>query len=372
MLKTNFMGIELKNPIIVSAGPWNGDGIKLRENLRAGAGAVITETIVSDPFSKISSQLAYDGNGLQNIRFYSTFHLERWKEEMKIAKSDGGIVIASISGNTSSEIVYLAQKLQSFGADGIEISLSSPLGQGIEIPSSNKNLVFTIVRDVMCSVKIPVMIKLTQNVTNISEIARAAKNAGITGISAINTIRCILGIDIEKGEPLLPTYGGYSGPPIKPIGLASVAAIAQSVDIPICGVGGIQNYKNAIEYMMVGASAVQIGTAVMLNGSSVISEIVNNLEKWVSQKEIENISDICGIALKHLKPLDELLLDPMICNADNEQDCNVDCNLCIRRCLERAIDRKENYIYVDNEKCIGCGLCIFDCPLDKLKIVNTF
>ena len=368
MLETNFMGLNLKNPVIISAGPWNGNGKKLRNNLRAGAGAVITETIVSDPYSKTGEQIAFNGKGLQNIRFYSRFQLERWKEELKIAKSDGGIVIASISGHSPSEITYLAKKLEKYGADGIEISLSSPLGEGVEIPCSDSEFVFNVVNDVSKNIKIPVMVKLSQHVNNISEVSKAAKKAGASAISAINTIRCILGVDIDKEIPLLPTYGGYSGEPIRPIALASVASIAQSVDIPVCGIGGIGNYEHVIEYIMLGASAVQIGTALMLNGDSIIKKIVNDLEKWFKEKKINSISEICGKALEKIKPLDELALEPMTCKSDNKK-CEEGCNLCVEHCLENAIDIvNDNDIKIDQEKCIGCGLCIFVCPINKLKI----
>lgn len=369
MLETNFMGLKLKNPIIVSAGPWNGDGKKLRNNLKAGAGAVITETIVSDPYSKISEQVAYNGQGLQNIRFYSRFQLERWKEELKIAKSDGGIVITSISGHSPSEVTYLAKKLEKYGADAIEISLSSPLGEGVEVACSDQNFVYDIVKHVVENVKIPVMVKLSQHVNNISEVSKAAKNAGASAISAINTIRCILGVNIEKGVPLLPTYGGYSGAPIRPIALASVASIAQSVDIPICGVGGVENYENVIEYMMLGASAVQIGTALMLNGESVIGKIANDLDKWCTDKKISSIDEIRGKALEQIKPLDELSLQPMTCKCDDKV-CKEDCNLCIEYCLENAIESVNNKIKIDKLKCIGCGLCVHICPTNKLQIYD--
>lgn len=369
MLETNFMGLKLKNPIIISAGPWNGDGKKLRNNLRAGAGAVITETIVSDPYSRISEQLAYNGQGLQNIRFYSRFQLERWKEELEIAKSDGGIVIASVSGHSPSEVSYLARKLEKYGADAIEISLSSPLGEGLQVLCSDSNFVYDIVKSVVDSVKIPVMVKLSQHVNNISDAAKAAKEAGASGVSAINTIRCILGVNIEKGVPLLPTYGGYSGAPIRPIALANVASIAQSVNIPICGVGGIENYENVIEYIMLGASAIQIGTARMLNGEGIIKKIVDDLENWFKEKKINSIDEIRGKALEQIKPLDELSLQPMICKSD-DKICKEGCNLCVEYCLESSIEIIDNNIKIDKLKCIGCGLCILICPVKKLKIYD--
>ena len=367
MLETTFMGLKLKNPIIISAGPWNGDGKKLRNNLRAGAGAVITETIVSDPFWKVSKQLAYNGEGLQNIRCYSPFQLERWKEELKIAKSDGGIVIASITGQTPSEVTYLAKKIEKYGADAIEISLSSPLGEDLEVQCSNYDFVYKTVNSVVKNTKIPVMVKLSHHVNNICEVAKVVQRAGANGISAINSIRCILGVNIDKAVPLLPTYGGYSGAPIRPIGLANVASIAQSVDIPVCGVGGIENYENVIEYMMLGASTIQIGTSLILKGDTIIKTILNDLETWFNEKKINDLSEIRGQALEQIKTLDELRLQTMTCKSDDKV-CKEGCNLCVENCLEDAMRIINNHIEIDEDKCMGCGFCTFICPVNKLRI----
>jgi len=110
--------------------------------------------------------------------------------------------------------------------------------------------IYEMTRKVVNSVDFPVMVKLSQNVTNMSKVACAVEKAGGSAISAIDTVRCILGVDIKMRKPYLPTYGGYSGPPIKPLGLASVATIAQSTKLPVCGIGGIESYENVLEYMM--------------------------------------------------------------------------------------------------------------------------
>jgi dihydroorotate dehydrogenase len=148
------------------------------------------------------------------------------------------------------------------------------------------------------------MVKLSQNTTNISKVAKAVKAAGGSGVTAINTVRGILGVDLEKAEPSLSTYGGISGEYIRPLGLASVATIAQTTDIPICGVGGISSAENALEYMMLGASTVQVGTEVMIKGKESIRKIVQNLEIWAQNHNVKNLSEIRGKALDNLKAFD--------------------------------------------------------------------
>ena len=366
-MNTNFIGLKLKNPIIVSAGPWSRDGESIRRAIQAGAGAVITESIVSDAIIDVRPRIAYDGLGAQNLRLYSDIQIEGWQREMKIAKSDGGVVIASVSGHTPSELAYLAAKMEHFGADAIELSVSNPMGESLEILASDADQMYNIIKEVVEHVNIPVMVKLSQTATNIAKVAKAAKKAGASGVSAINSVRCILGVDIETGEPMLPTYGGYSGSPIRPLGLAAVATIAQTVNIPICGIGGINNYKNAIEYIMLGASVVQVGTAIMINGFDKITEIVNDFDRWTKEKNIKSINDIKGAALSNLKSFDEMKVEPVI-SYSNHAECVADCVACVKGCMYDAIKRIDNDVSIDGGLCTGCGVCLFVCPIKKLSL----
>lgn len=367
MMKTDFLGLKMNNPVMAAAGPWSRDGKSIRALLKAGAGAVVTESVVSDTLLDVRPRIALDGLGAQNIRLYSDIQIEGWEREMDIAKSADGVVIASISAHTPSELAYLATKMEKFGADAIEISLSNPMWESLEVMASHPETVFEMTKEVVSNVKIPVVVKLSQNTTNISAVARAAKQAGGSGVSAINTVRCILGVDIDTGMPSLATYGGYSGAPIRPLGLASVATIAQTVNIPICGIGGIFDYRNAVEYLMLGASAVQVGTAILLQGPEVLSKIAAELEQWAAEKKITSVEQIRGKALKNLKSFDEIKIEPATSTASSVP-CTADCDRCSRACMYHAITKKEDSIYVDKERCTGCGVCTDICPAKKLTL----
>lgn len=368
-MKTDFLGLSLRNPIIVAAGPWSRDGEGIRRSLASGVGAVITETIVSDPSIDVRPRIAFDGLGAQNIRLYSDVQIEGWEREMDIAKSDGGVVIANVSAHTPSELAYLAVKMERFGADAIELGLSTPMGEAYEVATSDPEKVFEMTSYVVENVKIPVMVKLSQNVTNISKVAREVQRAGGSAISAINAVRCILGVDIEKMEPLLPTYGGYSGRPVKPLGLASVASLAQTVDIPVCGIGGIDSHKSALEYIMLGASAVQVGTALLLNGRNYVGKIADDLHRWGEEHGVKDIAEIRGKALKGLKSFEEIKIEPLFSHADNQIPCIVGCKMCIEACTYGALSMAEDgEIKVDEMECTGCGLCTFICGAGKLKL----
>lgn len=366
-MKSNFLGLELKNPILVAAGPWARDGDNIAKCLAAGAGAVVTESIVSDTVLDVRPRLAYDGRGAQNIRLYSDIQVEGWEREMAIAKSGGGIVIASVSAHTPSEIAYLAAKMEKFGADAIEISVSNPMWESLEVMASHPEIIYDMTREVVSHVKIPVLVKLSQNTTNISKVAKAVKKAGGSGVSAINTVRCILGVDIRTAMPTLATYGGYSGDPIRPLGLASVATIAQTVDIPICGIGGISTYEHAIEYIMLGASVVQVGTTIMLEGPGKVREIIDDFQRWCHANEISEVSQFRGKALESLLSFDEMKIEPATSTVSSVP-CDMDCDACTKACMYEAIVKENGNVHVEEEFCTGCGLCTFVCPANKLKL----
>lgn len=367
MLETNFLGMKLPNPIMASAGPWNRDGKGLKESLEAGAGAAVTESIVSDAMLDVRPRIFSDGLGAENIRMYSDIQIEGWEREMSVAKSTGGVVIASISGHTPSELAYLASKMERFGADAIELSVSNPAAESLEVVASHPETLFDMTKAVVSAVKLPVIVKLSQNTTNISKVAKAVKAAGGSGVTAINTVRGILGVDIESARPSLSTYGGISGEYIRPLGLASVATIAQTVDIPICGVGGVGSARNALEYIMLGASVVQVGTGIMLNGREIIRKIVQELEIWAQDHGVESLSELRGAALENLKAFDEMKFEPAVSHA-NGVPCSEDCDLCVDVCMYQAISRRGDSIRIDRSKCTGCGLCTSVCPAKKLKL----
>jgi len=367
-LAVDFMGLKLKNPIIVAAGPWSRNGNMINKAIQAGAGAVVTETIVNEVNIDVRPRVAYRNSGVQNIRLYSDILLEEWEREIDIAKSNDGVVIANICAQTSSEISYIAGKMEKVGVDAIELGLASPMGEGLEVMTASAEKIYEMTRKVVGSVDIPVMVKLSQNVTNMSKVACAVEKAGGHAISAIDTVRCILGVDIKNRKPYLPTYGGYSGSPIRPLGLASVATIAQSTRLPVCGIGGIDSWEHVLEYMMLGASAVQIGTAVMLNGFGHIGKIKNDLEVWMEDNGIQDLSEIRGSALGEIKSFDEIQVEPKISHL-KEACGSPDCRKCVDACIYGALEKKGSSVTVRTDLCRGCGLCCDICNAGFIELI---
>lgn len=367
-LSVDFMGLKLKNPIIVAAGPWTRNGEMIKKAIEAGAGAVVTETILNEIRPTVRPRIVSNpSRGIQNISLYSEIELEDWEDEIAIAKSSGGIVIANVLAHTPSEMAYIASRLEKFGADAIELGLACPHGEGIEVLASDPKKIYEITRKVSENVKIPIMTKISQSVTNIPKIAYSIEKGGASAISAIDTIRSILGVDITTGKPLLPTYGGYSGAPIRPIALAAVATIVQATKLPVCGIGGIETSKNVLEYIMLGASVVQIGTAVMLNGYDYINTIVSDLNAWMEDNDIPSIDAIRGKALSSLKSFEEIGIEPLVSSMFKSCLRN-ECQECVKSCLYSAISKPFHEVHIDTNKCTGCGLCVSRCPDSNMKL----
>ncbi len=367
-LKTNYMGLELSSPIMVASGPWSRNSKAMKKALAAGAGAIVTETIVNEIRKNVRPRLIRKGDAIENIGLYSDISIEAWEKEIYIIKEAGGTVIANILAYSPSEIAYIARSVERFGADAIEIGAACPHGEGIEVLSSDINRMPEFTKAVVDSVNIPVMVKFSPSVTNMAELAIAVERAGAKGISGIDTVRAIMGVDIDNERPLLPSFGGLSGAPIRPIGMAAVATIAQACQIPVCGIGGIREYKHVLEYMMLGASSVQIGTAIMLEGYDVINRLNNDLMKWVDESKYDNIQEITGKALSGIKPFEALKVEPYI--AALKETCNdMACSKCIPSCVYDAITIKENQIDIEPENCNGCGLCISTCPKNIIDLV---
>lgn len=369
MIESNIMGIGIINPLIIAPGPWSRGKEGLKKALTCGAGAVITESIVSEAYSDLSPRYAYNrvNRGVQNIRLYSAIELEAWiKALLEVDKenrySSDTRLIASVMGISPSEVAYVARKVEKTGVDGIEVGIACPMGEGPEIIAGDPVKVYDYIKAVVDTVSVPVSVKLSAATGNLPMVVKACNKAGASGISGIDTIRCILGIDVESNRPSLATYGGYSGAPIRPIGLSTIAGIAQSTNLPITGIGGIENYVNALEYIMAGASAVGIGSEILLRGYNVVGEVLDGLDKWLAEHGITDVNQIRGKALSYLKSFEEIKPDGRTARVIHT--CRrADCLECMDGCLDEAISFDGN-IVINNLKCTGCGLCVDKC-LDK-------
>ncbi|MGD2066392.1 MAG: dihydroorotate dehydrogenase [Candidatus Bathyarchaeota archaeon] len=300
-LATTVAGLELANPTILASGILGYTGLSLKTVIDAGAGAVVTKSMGLEPRTGYPNPTVVQTDcGLLNAMGLPNPGISHFKEEMKQLKNTGVPTILSIYGYSAKEFAEVAETAENMGADAIELNVSCPHVKraGAEIGCDPK-LLTEIVKQVKKTVNFPVIVKLTPNVANIGEIAKAAEEAGADAITAINTVKAMC-IETETARPLLANkFGGLSGPAIKPIAVRCIYDVYRSVDVPVIGCGGVTSWQDAVELMLAGASAVQIGTAIAFKGPEVFSSVTKGIDAYLQRKGYKNAKDIVGLAHKH-------------------------------------------------------------------------
>ena len=297
-LATEMAGLKLANPTMLAAGVLGLTGSALRKVVEAGAGAVVTKSFGLKPREGYPNPTVVQVDcGLLNAMGLPNPSIRYFGEEIRELKETKVPVIVSIYGFSSEEFAKAAELAVEVGADALELNVSCPHVQetGAQI-GSNPELLREVVREVRNKVDEPVFVKLTPNVASIVEVAKAAVESGADAITAINTVRA-MAIEIETTQPLLANkIGGLSGPAIKPIAVRCVYEIYREVDVPVIGCGGITDWRDAVEFMLAGASAVQIGTAIAFRGLGVFKSVAKGIDAYVRDKGFGNIKDIVGLA----------------------------------------------------------------------------
>jgi len=274
------------------------DAGSMQRIFNSGAGAIVTKSIGLESRNGYPNPTVVElEHGILNAMGLPNSGIDSFKEELFELKKLNVPVIGSIFGKNEKEFVKLAEKIQKFGADAVELNLSCPhvKGYGLEIGSDPK-LVKDITLKVKNEIEIPVFIKLSPNTTNIIDIAKSAEAGNADAIVAINTVKAMK-IDLELKMPVLSNkIGGYSGKAIKPIGIRCVYEISKNIDIPVIGVGGITTGLDAIEYFLAGASAVQIGSGIYYRGIEIFKIICDEIEKWMIEQGYKDLSEVIGAA----------------------------------------------------------------------------
>ncbi|TFG98615.1 NAD-dependent dihydropyrimidine dehydrogenase subunit PreA [Candidatus Thorarchaeota archaeon] len=398
-LEIEFAGITFKNPFILSSAPPTMDAQHIIRAAKLGWGGAVMKTVTEEPTVDPRTRLGVlrkNGKaiGMNNIELLSRKSLTTWTEDwipqIKQEAPEDFIFIASIMSGTEPEgWTALAETMTQTGADAIEINVSCPHGSpekhmGAFI-GQNPILVEQVTRAAKKGTDLPLLVKLTPNVTDIVPIANAAIKGGADAISAINTVESLIGIDIETATPLpvaygmdnteqLSTYGGFCGPAVKPLGLRFVSQIAKAYpNMPISGIGGIEDWSSAIEYLMVGASTLQICTAVMWHGFSIIKDMNSGLTDFMKRKGYESLDSIVGKALPKITSWTALTkLPPVVAIIDKEKCTG--CKECVIACADggfAAIQMRDKVAIVNDDKCDGCGLCAVVCDFDAVEFIHT-
>ena len=348
----------------------------------AGWGGAVWKTL-GKPIQNVSSRLSALDNGsrkmigLNNIELITDRPIEENLREMAETKRrfPKHALIASLMVETREEWKEIIKQVEDVGSDGIELNFGCPhgmceRGMGSAV-GQEPQVLEKIVSWVKEFARIPVIVKLTPNITDITVPAAAARRAGADAVSLINTIKSIITVDIEEFVPLPSvnghsTNGGYCGPAVKPIALHMVAAIARKNggQLPISGIGGISTWRDAVEFLTLGAGTVQVCTAVMHYGYRIIEDLNQGLSDYMDRKNIPSVNALVGRAVPQFTDWGSLDLNYHHVAKIHEQHC-IGCNLCVVACHDGAhqcIDLVEQKPTVHEPECVGCNLCMLVCP----------
>lgn len=384
-LSLDICGVKLENPFLLSSSVVASGYEMIAKAFDMGWAGVCYKTICTFDQHEASPRFSAVKNtpesfyGFKNIEQLSDHSVEEDTEVFRRLKEKypQKVIIASIMGKNEQEWEYLAGKCQQAGADVIELNFSCPnmedgalgstIGQSEELIEK-----FTAAAKRGCTV--PVLAKMTPNITDMVPMAAAAKRGGADGISAINTIMSITGVEVDTMSPEpnvsgKSAVGGYSGAAVKPIALRFISDLANAEELAGChisGMGGIENWYNALEFLLLGAGSLQITTAVMQYGYRIIEDLVGGLKGYMVEHGIRDLYKIKGGAVRSVIALDEIERDTVLFPVFDHEKC-VGCGRCEISCFDgghQAItfDPETRRPSLNGGKCVGCHLCRLVCP----------
>lgn len=298
-LSISVAGLQLKTPSMLASGILGYTTASLQSIAEHGASAVVTKSIGLKPRAGYPNPTVVQAKcGLINAMGLPNPGINSYISEIRHAKTVLTVpLIVSVYGFSAEEYAETAQTAAEAGADAVELNVSCPHVKetGLEI-GQNPKVLADVVRKVKAKVRKPVIVKLSPNVTDITELAEAAAEAGADALTAINTLRAIA-IDVETLQPILSNKrGGLSGPAVKPVALRCVYDIYEKVKVPLIGCGGITNWRDAVEFILAGASAVQIGTAIALKSPAVFKDINRGISAYLKKKKFGSVKELVGLA----------------------------------------------------------------------------
>ncbi|MBX7245789.1 MAG: NAD-dependent dihydropyrimidine dehydrogenase subunit PreA [Candidatus Sumerlaeaceae bacterium] len=421
-ISSNICGIKSPNPFWLASAPPTNSGYQVRRAFEAGWGGAVWKTLTHEPIVNVSSRYGavdYDGRkvlGLNNIELITDRTLDVNLKEVREVKKDfpNHAVIVSLMVDSKREVWHdIVKKVEDTGCDGLELNFGCPhgmsergMGSAVGQVPEYTEMVTSWVKEVA---KTPVLVKLTPNITDVRHVGRAAKRGGADGISLINTINSIMGVDLNTLAPRPQvagrgSHGGYCGPAVKPIALNMVQSIAadKEIQLPISGIGGIQAWQDAVEFLLLGATTVQVCTAVMHYGYRIVETMISGLENWMREKGYAKISDFQGATVAKVGDWADLDLSYKVVAEIDQNKC-IHCGLCYIACEDGAHqsirmttiteeefakrngnggpasvefsggkrvisgsgDGRVNIFEIKQDTCVGCNMCSLVCPVSN-------
>lgn len=390
-LSSDFLGIKSPNPFWLASAPPTDKKINVLRALEAGWGGVVWKTLgtqVKNVSSRYSSVNFKGGKvmGFNNIELISDrpldINLQEIREVLRLFP-DRAMVVSLMADNSRESWHELIKKVEDTGAHGLELNFGCPhgmteRGMGAAV-GQDPEIARMVVEWVMEAATIPVITKLTPNVHSVVPAGKAVVEAGTNALSLINTIQSVTGIDLNTLVPNpnvagKSVFGGYCGPAVKPIALKFLTTLGQDAitkQVPISGIGGISTWKDAVEFLLLGATNVQVCTAVMTHGFRIIEDLCEGLNNWMDEKGFINTADFIGKSLPVMTNWEELDINYHIVAHINQDKC-IHCGLCYIACEDTAhqainlsYGTPYNTYSIKEAECVGCNLCSLVCPVDN-------
>ncbi len=411
-LSVDFAGIKSPNPFWLASAPTTNSSEQVMRAFDMGWGGAVWKTL-GNPIVNVSSRLGsidYGGQrmmGLNNIELITDRPLDvnlREIAEVKKRFPDHAVVV-SLMVETREEWREIIRRSEDTGADGLELNFGCPhgmceRGMGSAV-GQEPRVLKELVHWVMDAASVPVIAKLTPNITDITDPGMAAQRGGADAVSLINTIQSLIGVDLDRLVPLprvegASSHGGYCGPAVRPIALRMVGQLARDPEftLPISGIGGISNWRDAAEFLALGARNVQVCTAVMHYGYRIVEDMIEGLEGYLRQKNMQRVGDLVGAAVPAFKEWGDLDLNYHVVAEINAETC-IGCDLCFVAChdgahqcihlpgtkpinghftpmaetaAKKAAKTAQDPVpyrvpWVDETECVGCNLCALVCPV---------
>ncbi len=391
-IRSEFLGIKSPNPFWLASAPPTDREVNVVRAFKAGWGGVVWKTLGLDPHIVNVNGPRYgaihSGDrrliGLNNIELISDRPLQANLDEIKAVKRawpDRALVVSLMVPCEEQAWKTILPLVEETGADGVELNFGCPHGMSERGMGSAvgqvPDYVEMVARWCKQHTRMPVIVKLTPNIADIRQPARAAKRGGADAVSLINTINSIMGVDLDVMAPAphtdgKGTHGGYCGPAVKPIALNMVAEIARDKEtrgLPISGIGGITMWRDAVEFMTLGAANVQVCTAAMTYGFKIIDELVDGLKTWMARKGYGRTDQFIGAAVPNITDWQFLNLNYVV-KARIDQDkcikcgrCHIVCEDTSHQAITSTVNGARRFEVIDAE-CVGCNLCVSVCPVE--------
>jgi len=387
-LSIDFCGVKFENPFCLSSSPVSNNAEMCARAFEAGWGGIVYKTLALESKFKIvmpSPRLNtynYAGKrmvGLQNVEQITDRPIKDNIKDLTWLKKSypNKILISSIMGYEDNDWVELAKMSEDAGADMLELNFSCPqmahpaaghrVGQDFQAVEA-----FTAV--VKKASNLPVIAKMTPNITDMVPVSLSAKRGGADAISAINTIKAISGIDIENYSPMPNIHGssaatGFSGPAVKPIALRFISDLynSKSLGLPLSGIGGIETWVDALHFILLGSTNLQVTTAVLRYGYRIVEDMIEGLTDFMIARNISNLDELVGLASRKLTDPSNFNTRYQVVSIIDESKC-IGCGQCYLSCHDGAnqaiiFDSVLRKASVDEQRCVGCMLCSIVCPV---------